>query len=660
MNLHFRNAGLIKWGLVGLFVLWLFFVAVIFYVTQKPLSPADLPALFRPTAVPFVVSAGALGHALLNALAGLWLWGIAAGVGRWLFRRLAPPAAQGDEAEAMVFGAGLGFGALGLLVLGLGLAGVITPPVLTGVAILLTPPAALQLVRAVRAARPPASPFPRPVQAYLALALTMALTVALLPPTDWDGLVYHLTGPKLYLGAGRIAPGLDFPILNYPGLIEMLFLMAMALRGDVAAKLMHFGFAPLLAALVYLTARRHLGLKRGWPALLVFFSMPMVLTLAGWAYNDLALAFFEVGSLYALLNWRRERAGRWLVTAGIFCGLAMSLKYIAVIAPLTLGLLLLWWQRGRAAKPAALFALPALGVAGPWYVKSWLFNPAAWLTLPYTMTLGLNDVNYIDGRTGPLFLAFLPLLLLYGLFKYRRAQAPPALNSLLFFALGQFAFWTAGVSASAGLWQSRHLLPMFTALSPALAWIVADTAHLNHPRFSLHRFLNLFIALVLLLGLVDQLFNNQINSRSGWLYYRPLAHLAGQESRAAYLTRRLGVHYRAMERLNAELPAGAAVAFLWEPRSYYCRLDCRPDSILDEYGHLQYLYGGDAGAIAEGWRSRGVTHVLVFKLGLDFLLADEKIPPAERPNPAALNRLTADYFEPTFDVGGAYQLYRIR
>jgi 4-amino-4-deoxy-L-arabinose transferase-like glycosyltransferase len=543
----------------------------------------------------------------------------------------------------------------------------------------------------------------------------MALTIALLPPTDWDGLFYHLTGPKIHLAAGRIAPGIDIPHLNFPSLMEMLFMLGMAVRGDITAKLLHFGFSLLLAALVYLTAKRHLGLKNGWPAVLFLFSMPMVLTLSGWAYNDLALAFYQMAALYALLNWsippnpstpdqdtgdQRSAVNgrRWLALSGVFCGLTMSLKYTAVVAPVALAGLLLWrLRRSKTPLKGALtsvlaFALPALIVSGPWYLKNWFFtgnpvypfvfeglfwdefrsaayagsgsgigfDPALLLGLPYQLTLGLRDANYIDGRTGPLFLAFLPLLLLYGLLRYRRKAMPPALNGLLIFALAQFAFWTVGAIWSTGLWQSRLLLPGLIPLCPALAWMIRDIRHLNHPQFSLQRFLMLFIGVVLMLGLVDQLFNNQIKSRSGWLYYRPLTHLIGTETRSTYLTRRLGVHYAAMEQLNEELPPTAVVTFLWEPRSYYCRLDCRPDSILDKYGHLQYLHGQDAAAIAQAWREEGVTHVLIFKLGLDFLLNEEGLSAEIRPDPTVLNQLKATDFDLVLDAHNAYQVYRLK
>lgn len=699
-NNRFFSSPYFKWGLISLLVAWVFAVAAVFYVTQKPVSPADLAALSAPAATPFRFSADALGRSALDLAAALWLWALALGLGLWalkgIFGSKNPPALP----DQLLLAAGPGFGLLGLAVLALGLIGWLTRPVLLGLVIGLSLIALPQWAALGRAWRHRPGPIEKPAPAvilYLLLTLGLGLTVALLPPTDWDGLFYHLTGPKLYLAAGKIAPGVDIPHLNFPGLLEMLFTLALALQSDVAAKLLHFGFSLLLAGLGYRTAQRHLGLKNGWTAVLLLFSMPMVLTLAGWAYNDLALAFYLVAGLYALLAWRAEKQSAWLVTAGLCSGLAMSLKYTSATGVVTLGGFLLWWLWQENPSPAqwrrqlTAFILPAAIIALPWYLKNWAFtgNPvypflfggqywdtfrtAAYngagtgvgfnlptlLALPAYLTLGIHDANYIDGRSGPLFLAFLPILLAYGLFGYRKRERPPALNSLLIFALAQYAVWVAGVVWSAGLWQSRLLLPAFVALCPALAWLLADLAHLDHPQFSLQRFLGLFMGVVLALGLVDQLGNNQTGGQTGWLYHQPWRYLIGPESRTDYLTRRLGFHYTAMEAVNA-LPADAVVLFLWEPRSYYCRRDCRPDSILDRYNHLQYLHGADAEAIAGRWKEDGITHVLVFKLGLDFMLAEEGAQAEIRPDPAVINRLAADFMAPVTDVSGAYQIYRLK
>lgn len=680
------------------FVVWLFALAVNFYVVQKPV-PIDYPIAFWPDLPPLHFAPAALLRSSLDLLAALWLLLLALGNGLWLLRLL-----NLNEKRALpqlLFGTGLGLWALSLLVFAFGLLGWLNNGPLWGLTLALSLTALPPLWRLrLRLSKPQP---PRWLALYLTLALAMSISLALLPPTDWDGLFYHLTGPKLYLTAGGIVGGIDIPHLSFPALFEMLFLQAMVLRGDVSAKLLHFGFIPLLAGLVYLAAVDTLSLKQGWMAIIFLLAMPMVLTLGAWAYNDLALAFYQTAALYALLrsmpaeNAARQLELRWLGLSGLNCGAAMGLKYTSFVAPVVLGLMVWWWlARQRANWPqvwrsSLAFGGPAVLAALPWYLRNWAFtgNPvypfvfggpfwdtfrsAAYagagtgigfdgftlLTLPYHLTMGLPDANYIDGRTGLLWLAFLPLLLFFALPQHR-ARRPHAFAFWLIFALAQYAYWTVGVIWSAGLWQSRLLLPGLVALVPILAWTWDQLRYLNRPQFSLQRFLSLFVGLVLMLSLLDQAFNNQRGLQNGWFHHRPWRYLMADESREAYLTRRLGQHYTTMQALNQTLPGTARVVFLWEPRSYYCRVDCRPDSILDRYGHLKHLHGQDAAAIAASWRSAGISHILMFEHGLNFLIDAEDIQPELRPDVALLDRLRREHLQALPLPGDAYSLYELR
>ncbi len=765
--------------LITLFILWFFAVFGGFYLVQKPFTPA---------------AAGALTGAFLDLLTAGWIGLLGLGLGHRLLRFTIydfgftildlryltsrpptsnPPALQSSNSdhdlstgEILILGSGLGLGALGLLTLGLGLAGLFYRWLFILISVILTLLLWADWLALWRRLRrwPPKEDRPgRLVALYLVTLSFFALTMALLPPIDWDGLFYHLTGPKIFIQAHRISPGINIPHFNFPFLAEMLFTYAMLLRGDIAAKLTHALFGLLLAGLVYLMARRHLNRASAWPAVLVFLSMPMVVTLAGWAYNDLTLAFYQLAALYALLRSQMSVASsqmsvassqmseveipnpqpstrfanlqpstpnlqpasrtpnpRWLVLSGVFAGLAMGLKYTSFVGPLTLGLILIWWQvtgyRSQVAGhrsqetaispsihnsqftihnsqflPLLYFALPAFLVALPWYLKNFFFtgNPfypflsgifdgffwdsfraeayaqagtgigfdlPTLLSLPVLATLGVKDVNYFDGRTGPLFLAFLPLILLYGLFRYpggdraRRPERPPALDLWLIFALAQFSFWTLGVIWSRSLWQSRLLLTGLTALSPVIGWLWQDLVHLDRPGFSLRRFANLLISLVLVLNLVELTLS--------FVQVNPLAYLTGRETRAEYLTRRLGAYYATIEQLNETLPSTAVVLLLWEPRSYFCQVECRPDSILDQLAHDQYLYQ-KAAQIVRAWHKAGITHVLLNRQGLDFI-KNEDTAGSYKPALEQLTVLQAHYFEPVFDVVGAYQLYELR
>jgi len=80
----------------------------------------------------------------------------------------------------------------------------------------------------------------------------------------------------------------------------------------------------------------------------------------------------------------------------------------------------------------------------------------------------------------------------------------------------------------------------------------------------------------------------------------------------------------------------------------------RSDSILDAFPYLVYRYGS-AEAIAQHWREAGITHVLIHRSGLDFVLNETP----ELIDTAILEQLEADHLRLQADVGGSYQLYSL-
>jgi hypothetical protein len=478
---------------ISLFVLWLFAVLAAFYVVQKPFTPQTARAIARSVldiaAATLVVGLGAaLGRRIL-----VWLGLDDLGMGDLIW--LTP---------------GLGLGALGLASFGLGLAGAWYRSAVYGVLIVVAGLLAwdiLALARRMVTWRPQFA-VGEWGRRYRVATLVLTLLLTLAPPTSWDGLFYHLTGPSLYIGRAGITPlDVNIPHLAYPSLMESLFGLAMLLRGDVSAKLLHLTYGLLLAALIYRLSRRWQGREvAGW-ILLLLVTMPMVAVLAAWAYNDLALAFYQLAALYALLSHTESRRWGWLFVAGLLSGLALGLKYTAFPLPLV-GMAYLLWQPGRRWRKVAVFALLTGLVAAPWYLRNWAFtgNPvypflfggrnwdafrSAWyahagtgigwhplriLALPATMTLGLRDVNYYDGRMGPLFLALAPALVWLTVRTWRRHATLRASTGKrrVFALLGGFALvhaatWTLGVIQSRALFQARLFLPGFVALIPLLA-----------------------------------------------------------------------------------------------------------------------------------------------------------------------------------------------
>ena len=112
--------------------------------------------------------------------------------------------------------------------------------------------------------------------ALVVAAAAINLLGAVVPPFEYDELEYHLGAPSEYLKAGRI---LFLPhnfYSNMPQLTEMLYLLAMVVRSDVAAKLLHWSFGLLSAMAVYSVASRRWSSRVGMTAAALFYAVPFV------------------------------------------------------------------------------------------------------------------------------------------------------------------------------------------------------------------------------------------------------------------------------------------------------------------------------------------------------------------------------------------------
>ena len=249
----------------------------------------------------------------------------------------------------------------------------------------------------------PSQPLRLALAGLFAAAALGSLVVALAPPIDGDALCYHLALPKYYLDAGgfRHLPYHDNS--TFPLLVEMLFAWGLALDGGVTAQLIHWLFGWLLAGATCLLAldvfaspggagqgsRKFDTLGWAMVAAIVAVLTPAVTNQMTAALNDLALAVFTT---FALVAWRQatqpaidsdavserphEKWSVGFVAAGLMAGAALSTKYLALLfaaAMAAMWLAQLVWDRAGRVKliaGAAVVAVVAAGVAGPWYARA--------------------------------------------------------------------------------------------------------------------------------------------------------------------------------------------------------------------------------------------------------------------------------------------------
>lgn len=310
----------------------------------------------------------------------------AAGLGGAVVRRLRWGRGEAGFHPALRLGLslGLGWGALSLAQLGLGLAGRIGAGWAWGMLVPGWAAGAWALARRSAGEQGTSADGGGPARvpwAVLALA-PMAITVlylAIIPagflwkgePNAYDVLAYHLQLPREWYELGRIVP-LTHNVFSFmPLALEMHSLAAMQLMGGAwagmyAAQMMHAAFFAAAALAAY-GAFAPMGRAAAVLAGLAILGCPYVLLLAPIAYNEGGVVLYGVLVLALLVRKDVSLAGA--AVAGACAGFAAGVKLTAVplwiVAPaVMLAVLPGGWRR------IAPFLIAAALAFSPWLVRT--------------------------------------------------------------------------------------------------------------------------------------------------------------------------------------------------------------------------------------------------------------------------------------------------
>lgn len=506
----------------------------------------------------------------------------------------------------------------------------------------------------------------RAVLAVAALLLIATLLHALTPPWDYDGLMYHLTGPQLFLQAGRILLLPDLWQANGPLTTEMLFTIGLAWGSDILAKLIHLTYGIWLMLATFAFGQRFQGQKEGWTAIALMFGVPLLPMVSSEAYVDVTWALYEFLSLYAISCWQEKRDRRWLLAAGLMMGAALGSKYLALGGLGVLGLWVLWQERragGREALASVmLLGLPAILVAFPWYAKNWFLsgNPfypfilggtgwtsdrlgqlmeylnsfgvgrslSDYLLLPwnlYTQNKRFGTINAAFDIPGLLF----PLATLYVLRPRDRIM-----NSIACLSAMRFLVWAVGSQ------QTRFLLPIFPPLALLGASVLVWAGPRLRNRWQASR------PLLLLLTGSPILFTLFLQAAFCFVL-PPTSVLLGLESRDDFLHLRV-VNHSAVRFVQANLSDKERVMMMWDGRAYYCDARCLPDADQSNWTRLVNSESNPV-SVAAHLRSAGITHLLLNEQDAEFFLGHD---------PAGRHRQALEFFLQAFRPACTEELYR--
>ena len=597
---------------------------------------------------------------------------IALAAGLRTMRALAP--LQGPNLEGVLFSLGLGLAILAYGIFALGMMGLFTWWAMAAWALALAVWARREMLTAGDLAlqgianlgeawRRLTSTQRLVVLAWVTL-FSIAVLQALAPPWDYDGLMYHLQGPRLFLQAGRVLFLADNWQANGPFTVEMLFGLGLSLGSDSFAKLLHVGCAVLLVLSAFVLGRRGLGSSAGWITIALMAGVPLFSFWASLAYADMAWALYQTLMLVCLLRWEEDHQRGSLALAGLFAGLAAGCKYLGLSAVALGGLWLVWKVRGQAwreaVKSAAAFCGVAIAVAAPWYLKNWfmagnpvfpfLFGGPAWdkarlqLLMDYLGSFGIGQSPldylrlpwnlFVHSQSFGTFMRALevPNVLFLFAFLYPLGRRTRAADAIAALAACGFMLWSAGSQ------QVRFLLPLFPLFAVTAASVILRVGEALRP----HRWAWAAGAMLVAVPVGLAIF------WSGFLiwYARPGGVIAGLESKRAFLERRVP-NFRAMEFVDRAIPETGRVLMLWDGEGYYCDTRCLPDTDQSQWPRLA-ANQPDPDELAHTLRSLGVTHLL-YSRDSDVLV--------EERDPRGVHRGSREYLFGRFRERCAVEIY---
>ena len=477
-----------------------------------------------------------------------------------------------------------------------------------------------------------------PVALLVVLLVTAGAVLVqdLAPPTDYDGLLYHLVAPRAYLEAGRIVYLPHNFSANLPAFGELLFAFGLAGASDRTPQLIHAVAGGLATGLTYTFGARLVGRRPAIWAAAGFAATPLVPFLATRAYIDLFTVLFGLVAVAGVLIWHETGRGAWLRVAGGAAGLALATKYSALTLVLVVGaavLLMGWLRASRRLRPAladgATFGAIAGVAALPWYARQLLAlgNPVwpmylggrdwdatrveqltyfisqygagthllDWLRLPLNVYTQSWRFGHVPDSYPPLLAIAAPLALLV---------PRPAVRWLLGIVAGSTLLWARG-------WQDLRFLLTLYPLLALLGAAGIDALLRRRPLAALGAAgpaaVTVAIAWLCLLGAGRQLERARDAA--------PV--VLGREPVAAYLGRKL-TDFGAVGALNVAVAPGRATLFLGDGQIWYCRQRCIPDPAHDNL--LQwFVRPGSVDAARRGLQADGVSHILLSKVDFWYL-----------------------------------------
>jgi hypothetical protein len=637
-----------KQPLLLLFVFfWILFVLGGYYYYHKPISVETILSPLK---------------AVLDLTFSAVFVAIAGGLGRRLLPAYALQKIEGAVLQFALGSAIISFAWFGVGLLGLYRYPIVWPAMLLGLVLNWR-----QAREWYRAAIGPlftgfrnSNRFERFLALLVGIFVIYQLIIALAPPIKWDALTYHLQLPRLYLSTGSLAFTPNNPYWGHPQLVEMYYVLAMAFHRVETAAVLGWTVGVLFLIGVFSFTNTHLLLMlknqtgesmtsstAGWmavTALLAGFSFRHQFS---WSYCDLFSALYGLAALIALFAWfDNPRRRNWFLWVGLMVGVAAGTKWTSGVLAIGLFSFVFLYRKSLNLHLKGWFFGGSIAFAAttPWLIKNWivtgnplypyffntiwvdsvrssLFNGPPteidwWMHLlaPITTTwAGIEGSFGFSADIGPLLLLFA----VPGFWYFRHSPKVRLMSFLLIPGLLSLMFASTRIGY---LQQTRlyYVLLICLAAPAGWGWYWLQQQNILGVRF--RRLLGSLVILVMFLSLWQETYWMAENAS--------FQVLMGTKNSVSYLEGTVGYHIVAMQAIN-DLPDDSKTLMLWEPRGLYAPANALPDLWIDRWV-TDYRTYKNTNAILANWKEQGITHLLVYHLGEQFIRPEDGEPETEQ------------------------------
>lgn len=590
----------------------------------------------------------------------------------------------------------IGTGVLGLVILGLGLAGLLKPGPIFAVFFLSFILFRAEVVRLYNLTTEALRQTIATRDGTALLVVFAAFGVLLLlraatPPYVFDEAIYHLPASQQFVDAGRIYPLFNNSMGNQPFLIHMIYVVFLSAGSDIGAKFFSLGLAVATSLALYAFCQRYLTRRVGVIAIFAFFAAGMVTEVAVTTRVDVSVAGILFVTAYAMINYLDSGARSWLWTSALLAGFSLGVKHSAALWLLLVGAMyVIESLRSRKSvvdtvKYGLAYTVIAFAIASPWYLKNyaWFGNPFYPFFTGEVVTFGGEGVRYLNSEDErkldahfdrvrqedpelvkaeeevllrnvsrrPTRHAMLPWEVYLKPSTYLMAEARHYPNylflvtPLLFFvARRKWLLWlfvlSAGyfVMATWSAWIARYLLPIYPALTIiATATLVAAGDWLKK-RSPFAGNLPIYAVALALIVVIAASLRSLSETRA-------LSFIAGTASRQDF---RSGfTFYRPIEFINNDLPADASLMMVGAQMVHGIKRPYLSDETWFTTKWRRLLVRNDSlEAVHTDLKAQGVNHILFtpdLYLFAAFMGLEHGQAVASAPRPLAAKALGIEY-----------------